>query len=695
MTYHQMTKFQLKKYNELKEYAENKGFELISDLYINAATYVEVKCPNNHTRQVTPANFKDKKSKYGCRTCASDSQRGSISICHKAAEEKNGKCLSTEYKTVDTKYEWECEYGHIWTASLYHVQKCTWCPKCRGNTKFTIDDCKQFAEERNGKCLSIEYIDAREQMTWECEHGHIWEYSWSYIRSATVWCQQCNGNVAYTIDDCKKHAEKKNGKCLSDVYIPKEKQEWECEFKHVWRSMFNSIKTKNSWCPECTGNKKICIDDCKNHAEKKNGKCLSVEYVAKEKQEWECKYGHQWKAKFNNIKNKDHWCPACAGNKKMSIDDCHKIAKKNKGICLSIEYKNTDTKYEWKCKQGHQWSASLDQIKNRHTWCPYCAGVGKYTIEDCQKIAKERGGKCLSLIYKNSKEKMLWECKYGHIWATVFGCLNLQNTWCPTCAGCIKHTLEKCQEFAKTLGGKCLSKTYTNANKRLRWKCKYNHKWKARFNNVKNQKNWCPECADTTLTIEECQEFAKNLEGRCLSKIYENSHEAMEWECSNKHQWVTKFSHIKNDRTWCPQCRNKTEAKFYEWYNYNSNIIFHITSQVKYDWCINPKTGYSLRFDFVIEDLKLIIEIDGRQHFIQVRDWTSPEDQQESDIYKMKFALINGYSIIRIFQEDMWNDSYDWKTDIASHIKLNINPTITYLAKDKSMYNIYATQFQV
>jgi very-short-patch-repair endonuclease len=59
-------------------------------------------------------------------------------------------------------------------------------------------------------------------------------------------------------------------------------------------------------------------------------------------------------------------------------------------------------------------------------------------------------------------------------------------------------------------------------------------------------------------------------------------------------------------------------------------------------------------FDFVIESLKIIIELDREQHFSQVSNWQSPQDTQTRDIYKMRQALKNDYSIIIILQTDVF-----------------------------------------
>ena len=35
----------------------------------------------------------------------------------------------------------------------------------------------------------------------------------------------------------------------------------------------------------------------------------------------------------------------------------------------------------------------------------------------------------------------------------------------------------------------------------------------------------------------------------------------------------------------------------------------------------------------------------------------------------MKCAIDNGFSVIRIFQPDVWNDSYDWLTELRENIE--------------------------
>ena len=129
----------------------------------------------------------------------------------------------------------------------------------------------------------------------------------------------------------------------------------------------------------------------------------------------------------------------------------------------------------------------------------------------------------------------------------------------------------------------------------------------------------------------------------------------------------------------CTLCVNKTEAKLYE---KMKQIYPSLQTQFRQDWCKRIKY---LPYDFYILEYKIIIELDGGQHFRQVRDWKSPEEQFENDKYKEECANQNGYSVIRLLQEDVFYDTYDWVkelTEAIEEIKSSKGITNIYLCKN-------------
>lgn len=252
---------------------------------------------------------------------------------------------------------------------------------------------------------------------------------------------------------------------------------------------------------------KTMIDQLHQIAEERGGECLSDRYIkADSKYLWECAKGHQWKAVPGNIKQ-GTWCPYCSGNTKQTIEDMQQIAKDRNGKCLSIAYKNSASKLLWECKKGHQWEAAPSAVKGG-TWCPHCAKKIKRTIEEMHQIAKENGGRCLSKSYKDTHTKLLWECKDGHQWEAAPVGIRLHGRWCPTCAGVIRHTIEDMQKIAKERGGKCLSDKYTNNVTKLLWECAEGHRWEAIPSSILSG-SWCRKCYLFKKFHSSKQEFSK------------------------------------------------------------------------------------------------------------------------------------------------------------------------------------------
>jgi len=105
-------------------------------------------------------------------------------------------------------------------------------------------------------------------------------------------------------------------------------------------------------------------------------------------------------------------------------------------------------------------------------------------------------------------------------------------------------------------------------------------------------------------------------------------------------------------------------------------LTVDIRKQPKFEWCKNITY---LPFDFLIEEFRLIIELDGRQHFLQVGKWNSPDETQKNDIYKMKCANLHDYSVIRILQEDVWGDKNNWQINLMNCIKEYDVPVNIYI----------------
>ena len=64
------------------------------------------------------------------------------------------------------------------------------------------------------------------------------------------------------------------------------------------------------------------------------------------------------------------WCPHCYG-RYIYLSDLQNFVKKYEGQCLSTEYINAKTRYQWKCKNNHIWQDTWSNVKFGR-WCSRC-----------------------------------------------------------------------------------------------------------------------------------------------------------------------------------------------------------------------------------------------------------------------------------------------------------------------------------
>jgi hypothetical protein len=251
------------------------------------------------------------------------------------------------------------------------------------------------------------------------------------------------------------------------------------------------------------------------------------------------------------------------------------------------------------------------------------------------------------------------------------------------CCGSKKYTFEYVYKYFKNNGCKLLETEYKNNNTKLNYICKNNHNVITTFNRF-NRGERCLSCSGYE---KYTYEFVKNefTSNGCelLSTKYKHNKDNLQFICKNKHISYILFKNFLKNTNTCGKCKNKTEQMILEYLenNYN-NIIF----QPSFDWCKNKN---NLPFDFLLNNFKIILEIDGRQHFSQVSNWKSPEFNLQNDIYKSNLAINNGYKIIRIFQEDVFNNKFNWQELLNKSIEIlnNTDEYIIYLSTDNNLYN--------
>lgn len=325
------------------------------------------------------------------------------------------------------------------------------------------------------------------------------------------------------------------------------------------------------------------------------GQCLSKRFIdMKTPLKWRCAEGHSWKTAPRCIK-RGSWCEICrrkeaADNKRIySIDTFVKIAEEHGGRCLSTSYKNSTTRLEFECCEGHTWTALSSNII-RGNWCKKCAAAKtgeacrKYSLADLQAYADSNGGFCLATEYKNVNVAVQWKCARGHCWKAKPADVLRRKTWCPKCAPAkraqtrSRYTLEDMQGLAEDKDGAFLSKSYRGRLKKHKWECKHGHRWMTTPRTILRG-SWCPKCrniasgnSNRKYTIADMHTAAAANDGLCLSKSYKNITTGIRWQCAKGHKWSAPYSSIKAG-AWCPKCASARAAK--------ANTIYDIADMQK------------------------------------------------------------------------------------------------------------------
>ena len=292
----------------------------------------------------------------------------------------------------------------------------------------------------------------------------------------------------------------------------------------------------------------------------------------------------------------------------------------------------------------------------------------------------------------NSMKKRIFDCdKCSHEFESKLNNITSNETWCPYCSGrtlCGETDCKDCfkRSFASHEKSPCWSDNNSDKpiqctismNKKRIFNCdKCSHEFESSLNNISNHCSWCPYCSGNKLCGDtECNVcFQNSFAANPRSEFWSVKNPDKPIQCTiasgktrifncNKclKEFESRLHWITSCGSWCPHCNTKTESKLFE---FLQPIYPSVISQFKKSWCKNKSC---LPFDFCIPELKIIIELDGEQHFRQVGKWKSPEETQKRDLYKEKCATENSYHVIRLLQEDVWRDKYDWKNTLIETI---------------------------
>ncbi|MDB4204988.1 endonuclease domain-containing protein [Polaribacter sp.] len=476
----------------------------------------------------------------------------------------------------------------------------------------------------------------------------------------------------------------------------KDKFRFVCKSHGVFEQTWNTI-TRGTHCPKCGANRLrgkqnnriIPIEEIISRVyEISQGKIKIMnpeEYEnSHSKLKFECTKGHTWSVKLYTILQ-GKGCAKCAGLRITTEDfiiNLKEIHGDTIGLVEGQKYKNRKDKIRFKCKvKNHpEFTAAPSNIIFRKSGCPECKKdtlrqAFSYTTDEIyNKIEKKFEGRIIALpnqIYENQHTKWVMKCQdHSHpTWETSIGSV-LNTDYKYGCRYCMGekpvNSYEEIENLIKTnFDGKIkLTKVhgerFLKSSKITVFCSEHKKTHTEKLNNILKSYG-CPDCSEENQrrnrrTDEETllrQVFETHREFITIvnPEEYVNTETRIKFLCHKKRHGVFEATpHSIISGNGCPICKmSKGERKILFWLR-DENINH------KYQFRVKKHKGLGhFIFDFLLTEKNIIIEYDGRQHFMAVEAWGGEEafkKNQKIDKLKDEFARLKGWRMLRIHYKD-------------------------------------------
>lgn len=424
-----------KKIDEMRALAKERGGRCLSDEYCGAVKKLHWQCKGGHQWWADPHSVL---RGSWCIICAGYARK-TITDMQEYAKSKVGLCVSAEYKNAMTPLLWQCMFGHQWWGKPNSVRsRDGWCPTCQGRRK-TVADMQTVATSRGGRFCSETYRGDARNHTWQCVEGHQWEATPNRILRGG-WCPVCSKGVSErTVRFLFEKLFQRPFPTLKPKWLINRRgarmeldgfcAELGLAFEYQGIQHFQFNKRFHNDKEEFI--RRVEDDRTKRELCEEHGVKLIVLTHEIPLSDMENKIFEECTRLNVTVDTTSNKIILNSAHLRRNIERMQRWAQKRGGLCLSEAYIDAFTKLQWQCAKGHEWWAKPNSIQ-QGGWCAECAGTKRKSMNEMQRIAEAKGGKCLSSAYLNQGQRLLWECAERHQFEMPYKQVRV-GQWCPVC----------------------------------------------------------------------------------------------------------------------------------------------------------------------------------------------------------------------------------------------------------------------
>lgn len=524
------------------------------------------------------------------------------------------------------------------------------------------------------------------KVMWRCTQGHEWSAKVA-SRAAGSGCPYCSGrrrivgvNDLGTTDPdlASELVDSESAKSLSRSSA--RKVWWRCKSGHEWLASPAS-RSQGNGCPVCSGHLVVAgVNDLfSTHPDiaaeaVSTDEARSVSHGSAKRLMWRCERGHEWRASVYSRTHMGNGCPVCSGVAARKRHDtlaqerpdlAAELVDRGLGESLSA---GSSRYVNWRCANGHMWSATVaNRVLNGQS-CPVCSG--RSVVSGYNDLATTHPDLAAQLVDRELAHEVgarshvvaRWRCEAGHEWDASVASRAQRGTGCPYCAN--RSVLAGFNDLATTdpdLGYELVcadeaTRHVRGSHVKLKWRCGHGHEWDATIASRAILGAGCPYCSnrkasrDNSLASVRPDLAAQLVDASLAESLVVGSRKRVEWRCEHGHRWFARVVDRAGERsTGCPKCANKVSGPEAELADVVRALVGEdVEVRTSDRSLISP-----FELDVVVPSKKVAIEVNGVY-------WHS-EDAGKGRNYhldKRRACEAAGYRLVQVWEDD-WRDCRD------------------------------------